>query len=161
MKKVINKAALLLIILTILPLCFSCGGQNSNFYIFDDISECENLEKTEYSEINVKKYTDPQEDKYLENLEYEAFYAAEFKSSELEFEIFAYEFDDPDTAKKYFENVTGKSRAYDTDFSSEKGMTQYRLVVIDFEKAYIVYTSRSSYNELNQALGSVFSKTIT
>ena len=74
-------------------------------------------------------------------------------SLDIEFEIFAYEFKDSDSAKRYFNNVTGKnSEELDTNFSASMGMTSYRLVIIDFKKAYIVQGPSNNAEEIQDFL---------
>ena len=133
--------------------------ESMNYYIFSDISECYQLET---KDADIEKYETPDSDKYLKALEYTNFYGVKYKSSECEFEIFAYEFKDADTAKQYYTNVTGKTDPFDCTFSSSTGMASCRLAVIDFERGYIAKTTSSSkYIEaMKKILGEVFSKQI-
>ena len=47
----------------------------TSYYIFADISECENLLRSENEGAKFVKYDTPSKDKELKNLEYESFFA--------------------------------------------------------------------------------------
>ena len=129
-----------------------------NVWIFDDISECEAITQLSYEDAELVKYETPTADKHLKNLSYSRFFAAEYKSKEVEFEIFAYEFNDFASAQKYFENVTGIDGSSVSNFVISSGMTRSEIVVLDNERAYTVLTSRADLKETERALGELFSK---
>ena len=138
------------------------GPGSMDFYIFADISECENLNSLDYEGAQFNKYSTSNNDKELGELKYNSFVAGKYTSEELDFEIFAYEFDSADTAKKYFKNVAGKSNDRDTTFSASSGFglfgpSQYEIIVIDYERAYRVVTDQMHDEEIKKALGQIFS----
>ena len=61
------------VVLALSILCFfsliSCNCARFNYYIFDDISECENITKTEYTNAKLSRYDTPVNDNNLGNLE--------------------------------------------------------------------------------------------
>ena len=118
--------------------------------MFSDISECENFKK--HDGVMVKKYNTPEKDKKLKNLEYEKFYAAKISCDDFEFEIFAYEFKDSKSAKKYFENNTGIDTDRNTTFSTSFGLSNGSQIVISEEKAYIFYCSSSDRYDVSDFL---------
>ena len=155
-----RKNKIILSILCFFALLFQLCGcifEFSPIYIFADISECENIEKLKHEDAIITVYDTPEKDKNAKGLEYEKFFAAEYDSSELEFEIFAYEFKDGDTAKKYFRNETGKKDDRDINFSSSKGMFGYILIVINDNMAYSALSSSADADELEDFLANVFS----
>ena len=89
-----------------------------------------------------------------------------YLSDGLEFEIFAYEFPDADTALKYFVNVSGMDSyekrlplAADDEnnlFFSTKGMFRYTIVIVHQNKAYKLNAPNSCEEEVDQLLSSVF-----
>lgn len=141
-------------------LCFfsliSCNFARFNYYIFDDISECENITKTEYTNAKLSRYDTPVNDNNLGNLEYLEFFGGYFFSDEIEFEIFAYEFKNTETTKQYFKNVTGKSTKLDSTYLHSSGFGT-RLIVTRFESAYVVTMSNLDEKEVLKALEKVFS----
>ena len=141
-------------------LCFfsliSCNFARFNYYIFDDISECENITKTEYTNAKLSRYDTPINDNNLGNLEYLEFFGGCFSSDEIEFEIFAYEFKNTETTKQYFKNVTGKSTKLDSTYLHSSGFGT-RLIVTRFESAYVVTMSNLDEKEVLKALEKVFS----
>ncbi|MBQ7968442.1 MAG: hypothetical protein IJ292_01285 [Clostridia bacterium] len=139
----------------------------SEYFIFQNINECERLIPTEQSDLTIERYTSPDKDKYLKDLSYKDFWGMKLLSNELEFEIFAYEFVDSDSALKYYINVTRQNSykkelplSTDNDnkrLSSSKGMFVYRLVVVYQNKAYLV-VAPSQYDD---AINKLLSDTMT
>ena len=116
-----------------------CFPEEIGSCIFSDISECERFE--EYDNVDVKKYDNPEMDKNIKDLDYVKFYSAEISCLDFEFEIFAYEFRNIESAQTYFENVTGKEVSANTEFSSSFGPLSGRRIVIDGKNAYVIYCS--------------------
>ncbi|MBQ7761769.1 MAG: hypothetical protein IJ400_06915 [Clostridia bacterium] len=157
--KIKNNAKAVVLVLCIL--CFfsliSCNLVRFDYYIFDDISECEKLTKTEYTNAQLTRYDTPINDNNLENLEYLEFFGGYFTSDEAEFEIFAYEFQSTNVAQKYFKNVTDM----DSDSNSAVSVYSYnfktRIIVADFERVYLVKTSSSNTDAVLDLLENTFS----
>ena len=61
------------------------------YYIFENLEECENLISTDSENESFSKYDLPSDDKDLDNLSYNKFWGGEFKSDSLKYEIFAYD----------------------------------------------------------------------
>ena len=160
MKRYFSSIMLILSLLAICLITCSCGPGIIDFYIFSDIGECENINTYKDENATVTVYDTPQEDENLCDLVYNDFFAACYDSSDLKFDIFAYEFTDSDSAKKYYEKVTGTSQNSDTCFSAYGGMTTYTVVVIDGSNAYCANTTQKDSEELKSFLGEVFSKKI-
>ena len=106
-------------------------------------------------------------DKNLKNLSYESFFGMNFHSNELEYEIFAYEFVDSDSALKYYINVTGQN-SYEKELplddsdenkrlSSSKGMSSYRLIAVHQNKAYVIVAPKQYEDVINKMLTTTFS----
>ncbi len=136
----------------------SCENRVPDIYIFENISECENIEKYKSDDAVVTICDTPNADKNLNELEYDSFYGSSYESDELDFEMFAYEFEDCDSAKEYFKKETGKIVADDTTFITSIGMSKYEIVVIDGCRAYFVETSKADREDLNLFLSRAFSK---
>ena len=137
----------LLIVLVLIILSFK-GPQKLDFYIFEEISECEDLVSCANG-ATIQKFDSPS-DENLKNLKYQDFFSAKYESADLTFEINAYVFDSSATAKKYFENITGKSLDLETNFLATGGMTKFKVTVIDQEKAYHIETNRNQAKELER-----------
>ena len=136
--------------------CCSCGFKGHVYYIFSDISECDKIDeqKQENAEITLLETST---DKYLKDLCYIDSFACDYSSSELKFTIYAYEFSSNEDAMQYFENTTGKSNQPDTSYSASKGMFNFKLEVVDGNKAYRVTSPLKYDEELLSFLATVFS----
>ncbi|MBQ8163397.1 MAG: hypothetical protein IJZ93_03400 [Clostridia bacterium] len=158
MKNNFKKVSIIIACILIFNL-FSCSKMFSDeIYIFSDISECANLEINKASDVTVQEYTSTDSDKKLNELKYDAFYAAKYESSEIEFEIYAYEFESSETAKKYFENVTGRKSELDSNFLASGGMNSFEFIVIDHQNAYVVYGHSGEQQKVYSILADAFSK---
>jgi predicted heme/steroid binding protein len=157
-----RKTHLMFIVITITLLIttalFACTPKKLDIYIFEKISECDNINGDVHTNAKVTVYDNSDKDKNLKGLSYSSFFAGEYLSNELDFKIFAYEFENTENAKKYFENATGKKNVNDTTFSMSKGMFEYMIIVIDNKNAYCAYTSPSNDEALETFLAEVFSK---
>ncbi len=137
------------------------------YYIFDQISECEQLIAVNQTDVKTDRYNDASGDKDAKGLSYDEFFGMNFKSNELEYEIFAYEFEDNNAALKYFVSVTGKTSyekklPLDSEdenklFSASRGMAQYRIVITHQNKAYKIISSNKYEDEINELLSNTFS----
>ncbi len=139
----------------------------NEYFIFQNINECNQLLPADQSDLTIDRYTLPEKDKYLNNLSYEHFWGMKFYSAELEYEFFAYEFVDSNSALKYYINVTGQS-SYKKELPlssdnpnrrlcSSKGMFSYILVAVYQNKAYLVIAPDEYDNEINKLLAETFS----
>lgn len=138
----------------------SCGPDNTDFYMFEDISECDNIEVLKSEDVVITVYDAPDSDKNLGDLEYDEFYGAEYESAELDFKIFAYEFSNSDVAKEYYKNETGMETELNTVFLASGGMAKYSIIVVDSNRAYCAYTTQKDSEDLQLFLGEIFSKKI-
>ena len=140
------------------------------YYIFQDIEECENLIPTEQTDANVKRYDTPSRDKHLKSLPYDEFFGIKFKSNKLEYEIFAYEFQDMDSALNYYINVTGQ-KSYEKNlplneqeenklFLASRGLTQYEVIVLFNNKAYKLTAPAKYDDEISDLLKNTFSQKV-
>lgn len=136
-------------------------GFPSEYYIFADISECDDLLLADDDRTVITQLS-PEQDKKLKGNEYVAFRRAQYSSPELHFKIFAYEFANADGAKEYFRSVTGKDRVFDTTFSLSCGGMRgsLELVVIDGNNAYCIRSTAKDYKELDALLKECFSVNI-
>ena len=140
------------------------------YYIFQDIDECENLIPSDQADAHIDRYDTPDQDKSLKGLPYDRFFGMSFESSSLEYEIFAYEFEDADSALKYFVNVTGQNYEerlpLDEEdenilLSASSGMLQYQVVVVCRNRAYLLTAPNRYADEINELLGNTFSQEIS
>ena len=130
------------------------------FFIFENISECEQLLPTDVSDSTVEKYITPDKDKKIKELSYKEFWGMKFTSSDLEYEIFAYEFADSDSALKYYTNVTGRSDDLpykDKRAHATKGMFNYDIIVVYQNKAYSLSAPLRCADSIDELLANAFS----
>ena len=128
---------------------------NVSVCIFADLEECESIASADGS---FSEYTEVSSDKHVKTLTYTDFFAGKYKCDGFKFEIFAYEFDSIDSARAYFEEVTGKnSDGLDTNFSLSSGLLNSHLVVFDSNRAYMLYAPTMDMSDVAQFLSGVFS----
>ena len=133
-------------------------AETLDVYIFSDIEECRKFDEDMTSNAKVTIYNKPDTDTNLKDLKYLDFYACKCHSGEFEFEMFAYNFIDSDTAKEYFKNETGKNDDLEINFSNSSGMGLFRSIVIDGNKAYSVYCKDSDSLKVIEFINSIFTK---
>ena len=140
---------------------------HDEYYIFAEIGECDKLLPSDRTNIKIEIYDSASNDKDLQDLSYNHFFAMDYKSNSLQYEIFAYEFEDSDSALKYYVNVTGQTNYEkklpldDNDenklLSASSGMSSYRLVVVYKNMAYQIIAPKQYKSELHDLLSSTFS----
>lgn len=143
-----------------------CSTPNP-YFIFQNIDECERLIPSDQSKLTIERYASPDKDSNLKGLSYNAFWGMEFHSSDLKYEIFAYEFVDSNSALKYYINVTGQN-SYKKELplnddnenkrlSSSKGTLSYRLIAVFQNKAYVIFAPQQYEDAINKMLATAFS----
>jgi len=137
-----------------------------DYYIFQNIEECNNLISTDVDIECFSEYDLPSNDKDLDDLSYNKFWGGEFKSDSLKYEIFAYEFEDNASALKYYANVSGKNmdlsyqEKHNGLFTASSGITSYELVVISQNRAYKLIAPNRYIDEVSELLCKTFSQKI-
>ena len=165
MKRIVHKNLVkLFILVVVLTLCISlsaCEFEEPTVYIFADIDECNNivLQKSDDAEVDV--YDSPDKDKYLKDLEYDSFYACKYKSDDLKFKLFAYDFFDKESAQEYFERCADRDCVGDTDFLTTRGMMNYEVRVRYGDCAYILYTRSGYKKQVDEYLSNLFTVDVT
>lgn len=139
----------------------------NEYFIFQTIDECQQLIPADQNDLIIEQYASPEKDKNLKDLSYESFFGMNFNSNELEYEIFAYEFVDSNSALKYYINVTGQNsyekelplddNAENKRLSSSKGMSSYRLIAVYQHRAYVIVAPKQHEDTINNMLTTVFS----
>ena len=132
-------------------------GSHGGVYIFESISESHKISELDCLGKVVTIYDSPDKDEGIEDLDYTAFYGAKFRSYELNFEIFAYEFSSDDDAQRYFENASGKSGGINPRYSSSGGFFSRNIIAIYDNKAYLIRTSLIDELKLSHELSEIFS----
>lgn len=158
----------LLVIFVLICLCIctmtSCSKMN-DMCMFKNFDECKALKTYESDTVEITEYTSPSKDKYYKNYEYNEFWGMKYKSKDLKFIIFAYEYKDKNDALRYFVNVTGKALLDNIplddeeykNFSTSRGMFSYRIIVIQDNKAYIVKAPCRYGDKIEEMLSENFS----
>lgn len=123
--------------------------------MFADLDECAFIAS---ADGNFSEYSDVLSDENVRGLTYTDFFAGVYDCDTFEFEIFAYEFDSVDSARAYFDEVTGKnSDGLDANFTLSSGLLTSSLVVFDSNRAYVVYAPAMDVSDVAQFLSGVFS----
>lgn len=135
-------------------------------YIFQNFEECKQLMTYEQIPSTIVEYEDAKTDEKLWNLKYKTFWGMRYQSSELEYEIFAYEFADKDDTLKYFNNASGSLfqdplpiAENDPNMNVKKivGEDTYQVIVTAGTKAYRLICSRLLMDQIEEMLSIVFS----
>jgi len=143
------------------------NSQPDHFYIFNEIDECEKLIPVDKSNINFAIHDVADKDNDLKGLLYNDFFGMSYESEKLKFEIFAYEFEDADSALRYYINVTGQ-KSYEQKLplsssdenkllSASSGMFSYSLIVVYKNMAYQINAPKQYKNEIIEMLSTTFS----
>lgn len=143
-------------VLLIFGLC-SCQFTEAEFHIFASIEECESISTENSVDTEVTIFKSIEEDPYLKELEFLAWFGCEYSSEKLSFELFAYEFLSNDIAMDYFENVTGKDNDPNPTFLDSSGNKYFSRIVVSENKAYIVTCEKTQKDALIAFLNSHFS----
>lgn len=139
----------------------------NEYFIFQTIDECEQLIPTDQTDLLIERYTSPEKDTNLKGLSYESFFGMNIHSNEVEYEIFAYEFVDSNSALKYYISVTGQN-SYEKELplsddnenrrlSTSMGMSSYRLIAVYQNKAYVIVAPKQFEEAINKLLSTTFS----
>ncbi|MBE6958460.1 MAG: hypothetical protein E7447_04845 [Ruminococcaceae bacterium] len=153
---VVFVVAIILIGLCIMIPAFQAHS-NISIYIFEDISECNALVSSNEDGGNFTKYQNAEQDENLENLQYVQSFAGKYTCDRYTFEIFAYAFADPASARTYFENITGKnSYTLEENFSISSGLTSSRIIVFKGNMAYAVYCPARDLDAISEVLENCF-----
>jgi len=157
---ILKIASYLLIILYLLSIC-SCKNITPEIYIFSNIDECKNIEKYKKADAIIENYDSPENDSNIKDLNYENFFGCNYSDSDINFEIFAYEFNNYETAKLYFKNETGKSTDNNADFLESTGMTKSKRIVIYDNRAYYIQTEKENFEKVKEFINNCFTEKIT
>ena len=150
-----NKLCWMLLIVIICLLC-ACVPEKSNYYIFSDITECEKIYLSNDAEVT--KIVDASKDGYLSNIKYDSFCGIDYSSKDVNFELYAYVFNESSLAQQYFEYVSVRKSERETNFFCSGGMIYYNLVVIHHEKAYLIKTYQGDIEKVQKLISTVFNE---
>ena len=128
------------------------------FFIFEDISECENIITNRTKDATVELINDPAGDKlYNESFSYTSFWGAEYASDSLNFVIYAYEFDSRETAKAYYEVNSEHNTREESAAITQKICFRGQITVFNDNTAYVIYTRSSKVDEVMEFISNCFS----
>ena len=138
------------------------------YFIFQNLEECERLIPSNLAGTNIERYHTPTDDKDLKDLSYHTFWGVNFQSGTLKYKLFAYEFENSDSALKYYVNVTGENfyekrlplneQEDNILLSASRGATTYQIVVVSQNRAYQLNAPNKYADEINELLAQTFSQ---
>ena len=152
MKKLLIFAVIFILVLGL----YSCGSFEVDVHIFSDIEECQGIQSLKSEDAKVIIFDSPEEDKYLNDLQYQKFFACEYTSDDLNFKLFAYEFANAEKAMEYFKSATGKENDPNPTFSNSSGMGWYERIVVNKNNAYSVCCKTVHKDKMSEFLNSCF-----
>ena len=132
----------------------SCPIGKQDFYIFADISECENIKEHVPDKTKLEIYDTPEKDPAIRNIEYKSFYAAKYSSLKMDFEIFAYEFKNSEDLDEYCKN---RDKYFKMHGMRTQGIFYTYICVGDENKIYSLYTKTFDEKEVMEVLKECFS----
>ena len=139
----------------------ACVEIELDLHMFSDIEECQKISSLKSETADIQIYDSPEKDKELKELQYSEYFGCNYKSDEMSFEIFAYEFDSNDVAMDYFKNLTGKGTDTNPTFLDSSGMNSFCRIIVDGDKAYSVYCTNSERDKVIDYINNCFSEDIT
>ena len=157
-----------------LMLVFLCGCSNSGFnlfdmfdefdsmelYMFEEIEQCEKIVENKSEDAIVTVMETPSTDKKLRSLPYEEFWGCEYASDEMEFTLYAYVFQDYDTASKYYRRAASRTSNDSIEFSISGNFFHYTNVMISDTRVCAVYTKGKHEKATRDYLNSIFTELI-
>lgn len=155
-----KKITCIIVAILLLLLCGCVGSTISNIdvRIFGEIQECKKFEELAGPNVTIELLDTPTADSYLYDLVYIDFYGFEYRSTDINFELYAYNFADSEDANAYFYNVTGKNNTFEKNFSDSSGMLSYRRIALSGNKVYCAYTTPSEADRMIEIINGVFSQ---
>ena len=160
MKISLKTLLIVLITLSLMNALCSCGPSNLEIHIFSALSECRAIKSEKLEGVQVTSYDSPAGDQYIKELIYNDYYACNYSSAEVQFDLFAYEFPDQATAQEYFKNATGQDTTKTVTYLDSQGVTTYRRVVIRNNLAYSVLAKASDADAAIEIINQFFSEKI-
>ena len=121
---------------------------------FDDISECLALDDFKVNGDNLV-------DNYISDINYIDSYVYKLNCNNTLFEMYAYEFDSIDTAKKYYLQIEGKTVDGNIDYNGNSSLFSSSLIVRYNTNIYRIKTGGTNdYVEVMHCLNSIFTVNI-
>lgn len=138
---------------------FTFHSSPKKIYIFADMTECEAFRVMSDKNGTFTEYTNMLTDDNLGDLSYVSCFAGTYLCDDYSFEFFAYEFEEGEMAKKYFNNCTGKNtNALSENFSLSLGLLRTHLAVVKDAKAYVVFCPTKDTQDVLLVLEEFFSE---
>ncbi len=128
--------------------------------IFADMGECAKIIEYADADTRIEKYEDPKKDAMWNGTDYKSFFGVHYRSRNLSFQLFAYEFEDAATARLYYKGKEGNAREAENEtsyFINAACGDQFRASVFYGEKGFTVYTYVEQERGVMQLLYSHFS----
>lgn len=144
----------------IMLLVFLCGCNvfdTMQIHIFSDIQECAKLEELKEPDATIEMVSS-EEDRCLGELTYADYWGCSYKSKNISFTVYAYNFADADTANAYFYNRTQRENNREWNFLVSGGPFSYEQIVVSGSKAYILYAPTADKDEVTELINTVFSQ---
>ena len=126
---------------------------SQDIYMFENLDELRNMEKS-FEKYGQVQSLEAYEDEFLNNLKFENNYLAKYKCEEFEFEIFAYEFEETNLAKKYYFNIEGKQIFEDYNvwrlYLNENGNVS--IIALNYSDIYRISYKKTNEKAINELL---------
>ena len=153
------------IISIILAISFFLGAIREDmlkpYYIFEDFSECENIERLKTEDATITPCDSSEDGKLTATLRYAKFYGARYESKKLNFTIYAYEFSTEADAKDYFLGELKGMDMYDDNLNfanRDYSKNDDRTIHFYYKKnAYTIKGKTSESRRLDDFLKEAFS----
>lgn len=160
MKKAFYRVFLICFVVLLACSLSACEEVETNVYMYSSIQECNAITYVKAEDAVVTIYEDSSQDKYIEGIDYAAYFGCKYYSETMQFELFAYEFSDEDAAGTYFKNVTGKKNTSQKNYSDNTGIATYRRIALQDNKVYVVRSPKKDAVEVCEFINQIFSNQI-
>lgn len=129
----------------------------NSVYMFRDINECNNIIINKGDSDFLATLFTPEDDKNLNDMEYKHFFAALYEAENMHFKIYAYDFVDNKTAKRYFKACAKRECIGNSDCSVYADPKRYVVTGLNSSCAYSLYTEPKYRKAVESYIGRAFS----
>ena len=131
--RLILSIVITLIILILYAFIFLMNQLPKDIKMYADIKDLKEVEFKDFEKTEI----DNKDDQNIKDLSYQEYYGAAYVGKGDTIILYAYIFDDVESAKQYRTNMTGRDNYVDVG-SSKRDFAVNEMIVVDYEKVYYV-----------------------
>ena len=132
-------------------------SEYNSVYMFSDINECNNIIINKSDMDYLALLFTSEDDKNLNGMEYRRFFAALYEANNVHFKIYAYDFVDNKTAKRYFKACAKRESIGNRDCCVYTDTKKCIVTALDSTRSYSLYTEPKCKKAVDDYLRRAFS----